>query len=212
METHKDSSIYPDATELWTYFTSVMDWVWEVFEGNDETNYESSMKSVEWGLLYNKYHKQMDALSHKEYEQKKEDIRKRVQELSCFEVDKAGKYYYAIDEVLNGSDNADLSVLHIRSFPQKIKEKVYAKQHHICPACGCIFHDIKDMEADHIVPWSKGGFTDEDNCQMLCADCNNKKSANEHFGQAYSVYEVMSMSQEDIDKLPIGTLKIKSKE
>lgn len=31
------------------------------------------------------------------------------------------------------------------------------------------------MHADHIVPWSKGGTTTADNCQMLCRDCNLKK-------------------------------------
>jgi len=31
------------------------------------------------------------------------------------------------------------------------------------------------MEADHITPWSKGGKTDTDNCQMLCAEDNRAK-------------------------------------
>lgn len=33
------------------------------------------------------------------------------------------------------------------------------------------------MHADHIQPWSKGGHTTPDNCQMLCRDCNLKKGA-----------------------------------
>jgi len=32
------------------------------------------------------------------------------------------------------------------------------------------------MEADHITPWSKGGKTIAENCQMLCVDCNRRKS------------------------------------
>jgi 5-methylcytosine-specific restriction endonuclease McrA len=32
------------------------------------------------------------------------------------------------------------------------------------------------MEADHITPWSKGGKTVSDNCQMLCLSCNRIKS------------------------------------
>ena len=35
------------------------------------------------------------------------------------------------------------------------------------------------MHADHITPWSKGGKTTPDNCQMLCRDCNLKKGAQE---------------------------------
>ena len=33
------------------------------------------------------------------------------------------------------------------------------------------------MQADHITPWSKGGKTIAENCQMLCADCNRRKGA-----------------------------------
>ena len=36
--------------------------------------------------------------------------------------------------------------------------------------------DISDMTADHITPWSKGGKTVEGNCQILCVECNSKKS------------------------------------
>nr|WP_306810727.1 HNH endonuclease signature motif containing protein [Campylobacter upsaliensis] len=32
------------------------------------------------------------------------------------------------------------------------------------------------MEADHITPWSKGGKTEKENCQMLCVECNRRKS------------------------------------
>lgn len=31
-------------------------------------------------------------------------------------------------------------------------------------------------EIDHITPWCEGGTTTADNCQMLCRDCNRRKS------------------------------------
>ena len=34
----------------------------------------------------------------------------------------------------------------------------------------------RSAEADHIVPYSKGGLTTLDNGQMLCRKCNRKKS------------------------------------
>ena len=37
--------------------------------------------------------------------------------------------------------------------------------------------EFEKMHADHITPWSKGGKTTPDNCQMLCRDCNLKKGA-----------------------------------
>ena len=56
-----------------------------------------------------------------------------------------------------------------------IKRKVYEKQKHKCKKCGkeCL---IEEMEADHITPWSQGGHTTIDNCQMLCKKCNREKS------------------------------------
>lgn len=210
METHRNSEKYPDATEDWNYFTSVMNWVWEVFEDNDTQGirYDSKMKKVDWGVLFNQYYDTMNALSHADYEKAKQDIRNRIDELSSFEVSQSGKYYYVLDEVLNGVDKADKSVLSLRAFDDKTKTKMYQKQHGICPACGYHFSDIEDMEGDHIKPWTEGGRTDEDNCQMLCADCNGKKLASTHFGQKFSRDEVIAFSQDEIDACPEGILNV----
>ncbi|MBE5945138.1 MAG: HNH endonuclease [Lachnospiraceae bacterium] len=35
--------------------------------------------------------------------------------------------------------------------------------------------DIKQMEADHVTAWSKGGSTDISNCEMLCINHNRAK-------------------------------------
>lgn len=40
--------------------------------------------------------------------------------------------------------------------------------------CGKRFA-IEEMQADHITPWSKGGRTAADNCQMLCKTHNHAK-------------------------------------
>ena len=37
-------------------------------------------------------------------------------------------------------------------------------------------HAFEDMEGDHIIPWSKGWHTTDDNLQMLCKECNSAKS------------------------------------
>ena len=52
------------------------------------------------------------------------------------------------------------------------------KQNFVCAICGEEF-EFEQMHADHITPWSKGGKTTPDNCQMLCRDCNLKKGAQE---------------------------------
>lgn len=75
------------------------------------------------------------------------------------------------DYILSGTEKA----LSIRTFTDSQKRAVYEKQKGICPNCNKQF-EIKDMQGDHITPWSKGGHTVIDNLQMLCAECNRRKS------------------------------------
>lgn len=148
-----------DASELWDYFNAVIDWVKELFP-----NYRKEMKGVDWGYLYNDYH---------ENEYDPDELEEIIEKLFGDEdIDKPsgkkGIYYYVFD-----GDERHLSV---RQFDDRIKNRVYAKQKGICPICGEHFVMSK-MEADHIVPWSKGGKTVESNCQMLCKQCNRDKSS-----------------------------------
>ena len=66
-------------------------------------------------------------------------------------------------------------LLNLRTFDKRDKMAAYSKQDGICPICGNHF-EFEEMEGDHIKPWSKGGHTTSDNCQMLCKDCNGKKT------------------------------------
>ena len=65
--------------------------------------------------------------------------------------------------------------LNIRAFTQSMKRETYEKQAGICPICKKYF-EIEQMEADHITPWCEGGKTSAENCQMLCKECNRRKS------------------------------------
>lgn len=65
--------------------------------------------------------------------------------------------------------------LNIRAFSPEMARAAYERQKGICPKCGKHF-EIEEMQADHITPWSKGGKTTAENCQMLCSDCNRRKS------------------------------------
>lgn len=69
----------------------------------------------------------------------------------------------------------DEKFLSIRAFSEAQKRRAYEKQEHKCAICGEVF-DLKDMDGDHIVPWSQGGRTVDENLQMLCKKCNNEKS------------------------------------
>ena len=115
---------------------------------------------VEWGLFYNRY-------GTKKFDPKK--LEKRIGELLYDEevTNQKGIYEYLLD-----GNECHLS---IRSFSPQMARTAYELQGGICPKCGKYFN-IERMQADHIKPWSKGGRTTVDNCQMLCADCNRRKS------------------------------------
>lgn len=80
---------------------------------------------------------------------------------------KKGIYEYLLSE--------SEKYLNIRAFTQSMKRETYEKQAGICPICKQHF-EIEQMEADHITPWCEGGKTSAENCQMLCKECNRRKS------------------------------------
>ena len=147
-----------NSDDLWIYIENVFSWVSKTFG-----KYDKTMKGIEWGLLYNK---------HKDDNLDPDVIQADIKKLMANpEVQKkAGIYEY----LLEGNDK----VLKIRTFDDDMKLTVYHKQNGKCAICGKSF-DIDKMHGDHIIPWSKGGQTTIDNCQMLCRDCNLKKGAQE---------------------------------
>lgn len=149
-----------DANELWQYFQEVISWVKRIFE-----DYYSDMKSVPWGILYNKYHKNT-------YNTAK--ISARVRELRAdSEVQSLkGIYEFVLCE---DKDPFAERLLGLRKFDERDKRKKYDEQGGICPICHGHF-EYEEMEGDHIVPWSRGGKTEYGNLQMLCKSCNKHKS------------------------------------
>lgn len=65
--------------------------------------------------------------------------------------------------------------LNLRTFDDNQKRSAYEKQNGICCICKKHFN-IEEMNGDHITPWSKGGRTTDENLQMLCVECNRRKS------------------------------------
>ena len=159
-------------TELKTYFNSVIDWVSTVF-----IDVEGKMRGLEWGRLYEEYHKTP-------YNPAK--VSKEVQGLygDSYIKNRKGIFEY----ILGGS--VDTKLLNIRVFDEATKKSVYSKQatqakasgKSNCPLC-TIGHDankskiwkLKEMDADHVTAWSKGGATNIKNCQMLCKTHNRAK-------------------------------------
>ncbi len=144
-----------NASELWQYFQSVINWTRIVF-----TKYRKEMKGLPWGRLYNTY--KNNTYNAVELEEKimalmmDDDVSK-----------KSGIYEY----LLSGEEK----FLNIRLFTPSMKTSAFEQQKGKCKICKKEF-SIDEMEADHITPWSEGGKTVPENCQMLCRNCNRHKS------------------------------------
>jgi len=62
-----------------------------------------------------------------------------------------------------------------RSIPSVVKRKVLFRDKQVCQNCRVNIDDF-EVHFDHVIPWSKGGSSDESNIQLLCKECNNSKS------------------------------------
>lgn len=158
--------------ELKKYFNSVIDWVSSIF-----IDVESEMRGLDWGRLYEEYHK-------KSYNPAKVSAEVQKLYVDPYVKNRKGVFEY----ILGGS--IDTKLLEVRVFDEATKKAVYKEQtikaekkkESNCPLC-VLGHDankekiwsLNDMDADHVTAWSKGGKTALKNCQMLCKTHNRAK-------------------------------------
>ena len=62
-----------------------------------------------------------------------------------------------------------------RVFPQDMQVRVLDAQENKCAICN-EYLILSDAEADHILEHSKGGLTEESNCQMVHKECHKNKT------------------------------------
>ena len=171
MKAHRNDT---NINELKMFFNEVIGWVSSVFKP-----IYPEMRGLEWGLLYDTYHKNSYNPSIIE-----EKVSKLMDDVQIQQQGRKNIFEY----VLGGEQ--DTKLLHVRVFDEKTKRIVYNQQtkeakeegKSNCPFCA-IGHDanktkiwaLKDMDADHVAAWSKGGETTIENCQMLCKPHNRSK-------------------------------------
>ena len=155
------------------HFNRVIDWIDSVF-----TDVKNEMKGLEWGMLYDTYHAN-------KYDP--ELVAARVNELYG---DAAVRRRSGVFEYVLGGER-DKSLLEIRVFEDGDKKAAYERQTAAAKEAGisncsyCAMSDnpdqhtkiweYKDMEADHVTAWSRGGATIASNCEMLCKSHNRAK-------------------------------------
>ena len=156
-----------DAAELWQYFSQVLEWVRSKFVA-----YNKALRGMDWGAIY-------DAYNSGDYDG-------NIVRKSANEINDAIISLIADDEVTAKMKGiyqyiiyGDGKFLQIRQFDEKVARATYERQHHQCPDClkegNLKEYAFKEMHADHIKPWSLGGKTVEENCQMLCQRHNEIK-------------------------------------
>ncbi|MFR1988226.1 MAG: HNH endonuclease [Prevotellamassilia sp.] len=161
-----------DIKELETYFRAVIDWVAAMF-----IDVEKDMCGLDWGRLYETFHAQPFNT---------ELLNERIRTLRNDENVKCKQNVY--EYVLGGEQ--DTTLLNIRLFEESTKKQAYARQTAAakaqgisnCPLCAVgnnanrtRIYSLKEMDADHVTAWSKGGKTTLDNCEMLCKTHNRAK-------------------------------------
>ena len=164
-----------NADELINHFNTVIDWAAACFPGK----LRSEMCGLPWGVYFHKY-------GANPYDGDKNA--ERAEELYFDDDVYSKKNIY--EYILRGEKQEDRNLLDIRVFDNKTKIKVYKEQTEKaeaagisnCPTCATgtnnnasRIYDIKEMEADHVTAWTKGGETTIDNCEMLCKMHNRAK-------------------------------------
>lgn len=79
-----------------------------------------------------------------------------------------------------------------RHIPRPLQFRVLKRENQICRMCGKSVQD-DDIHFDHVIPWSKGGPTEEHNIRLLCGACNRKKGAkfeDEHLVESFTDHVV----------------------
>lgn len=144
-----------DANALWLYFREVIDWTKATFPDT-----RKEMQGVDWGSLYAAHGKDRPDIGA---------LAARVKTLMADDEiqRRSGIYGYVLD--------GDETRLNLRQFPDNIKGAVYERQGGKCRKCKKEI-SLDEAQADHIDPWSKGGKTESNNCQILCDKCNRRKS------------------------------------
>jgi 5-methylcytosine-specific restriction endonuclease McrA len=169
LSSHRTSN---NIDEVVNYFNGVIDWASAVF-----IDVKSEMCGLKWGELYETYRTTP-------YDPNKVSAQLLKLYADSYVKNKKGIFEY----ILGGEQNK--SLLDIRIFDDVTKESTYQKQTTTareqkksnCPLCAVgdnanktKIWELKEMEADHVAAWSKGGGSKEENCEMLCKTHNRIK-------------------------------------
>lgn len=91
-------------------------------------------------------------------------------EASCKEFGHLCPAYFVSEPFTETSTGRNRS----RSISHSTIIRVARRDNNTCQICGKILLD-REIEIDHIIPYSRGGTSDESNLRVTCLECNRKK-------------------------------------
>jgi hypothetical protein len=89
-----------------------------------------------------------------------------------------------------------------REIPRPVQFRVMKRENQICGSCGNPVQD-GDIHFDHIIPFSKGGSSEENNIRLLCDICNQKRG--NRFEAEHLVTNFTEHTQQHLD---LGILEL----
>lgn len=99
-----------------------------------------------------------------------EKLSKFEKEASCKEFGHLCPAYFVSEPFTETSECRNRS----RSISHSTIIRVARRDNNTCQVCGKILLD-REIEIDHIIPFSRGGSSDEGNLRVTCLECNRKK-------------------------------------
>ena len=99
-----------------------------------------------------------------------EKISKFEEEASCKEFGHLCPAYFVSEPFTETSKGRNRS----RNIPHATIIRVARRDNNTCQVCGKILLD-REIEIDHVIPYSRGGTSDESNLRVTCMECNRKK-------------------------------------
>lgn len=92
-------------------------------------------------------------------------------EASCNEFGHLCPAFFVSEAITETKDYRRLT----RNISKATIVRVVRRGNNTCQLCGKILLD-REIEIDHIIPFSKGGHSDESNLRVTCFECNRKRS------------------------------------
>ena len=141
--------------------------------------YDYFRKCLETNTIGNNPDSPLDDERRAEFEQLIADCDESycVEKLSRFETEATCKEFghlcpaYFVSEL---STETSVGRNRSRNIPHATIVRVARRDNNTCQVCGKILLD-REIEIDHIIPYSRGGTSDENNLRVTCLECNRRK-------------------------------------